>query len=527
MLQDFNDITSGEALTADICIIGSGAAGISIAREFINSSTSVLVLEGGSNVFKSQHQEPYKSQVVGLPHEGIHSGRIRTLGGTTTKWAGQSLPLFDIDFQHRDWVPYSGWPFNRDFLTPFYLRAEQVLQVAHSTYDLETWPHTEPPPSYNSASLTHAYSQFAKIPDFAAKYRAELEAAANITVLTHANVISLEATQNADALKEVKVRSFKGRELSVRARFFIVCCGGIETARLLLSSTSVEANGVGNKHDLVGRFFQDHPGIIVPIYPRNLKQFSDWYSGFWQDGTLFYPKIVASDELQRKHKLLNIHGYLCSPFEHDNSLKAAAHLYKVMRGRANHPELLKNMTHIASNPGKITWAAYCQFVLRQPLRIGHGKMHLLIGVEQAPNPQSRVILSKDRDKLGLRRSVLNWQLTSAEANTVKIFAQTLKEEWGRLNIADVDMDHLHLKIGAEGKYDGFIDAYHHMGTTRMGTDPSTSVVNRNCQVHGYDNLYIASSSVFPTGGFSNPTLTILALCMLISDGIKSRLHALP
>jgi choline dehydrogenase-like flavoprotein len=146
MVIDISEINSNETRHADVCLIGAGAAGITIAREFVGTGHSVVVLEGGGEIVEPDSQEPYRSEVVGLAHGGVHAGRARAIGGTTTLWAGQALPLIDIDFRKRDWVPYSGWPIGRDTLSPFYRRAEQVMQIPHVTYDANTWPQDDAPP---------------------------------------------------------------------------------------------------------------------------------------------------------------------------------------------------------------------------------------------------------------------------------------------------------------------------------------------------------------------------------------------
>jgi choline dehydrogenase-like flavoprotein len=144
-------------------------------------------------------------------------------------------------------------------------------------------------------------------------------------------------------------------------------------------------------------------------------------------------------------------------------------------------------------------------------------------VEQQPNPLSRVTLSRQTDSLGMRRSTLDWRLTHSEGRSIAVFAGILADEWHRLGVADFNPDDLQLTGRESGEHGGFIDASHHMGTTRMSADPATGVVDPTCRVHGYDNLYIGSSSVFPTSGYSNPTLTMLALCLRICDQIKIRM----
>lgn len=524
MILDLNEDISEDLLSCDLCIIGSGAAGITIAREFIGLPQRVIVLEAGGESFEARSQEPYQSQVVGLACGGIHEGRARVLGGTTTLWAGQALPLLPVDFQEREWVPSSGWPIDRQELSPFYERAEDVMQIPHATYDAKTWPRRDfPPPAYNSAKIIPYYTQFTSVPSFAQKYRSDLQQSANITVITHANAISLEANKAGSALREVKVRSFQGKTACVQAKFFSVCCGGIETARLLLASDSVEPHGIGNRHDIVGRFFMDHPGVNVGIAPQDARRFSRWYDPFRAEGIRYVLGMRASEHLQREQRIQNVNASVYYPVGENDAVEAAKQLLGALRTPANRLQVPEALAAVARQPGKVAAAIYRYYVLRQPSSVGSTPPRLGIGGEQSPNRESRIVLGADRDSLEMRRSVLDWQLTGDDIRSFEVFATAVSEEWHRLGIAEVNLSDLQLSERANGAGGGFVDANHHMGTTRMGNSPQTSVVDAQCRVHGYDNLYIGSSSVFPTGGFSNPTLTIIALCLRLSDEIKRRM----
>jgi choline dehydrogenase-like flavoprotein len=527
MILDMNDVIQDSCLDADICIIGSGAAGITIAREFVESKTSVILLEGGAKKFEEPAQDPYQSQVVGLPHGGIHKGRVRQIGGSTTLWAGQALPLTELDFTRRDWVTHSGWPFARSELMSVYTRAETVMQIPHATYDAATWPKAEgTPPDYDPEKLVPLFSQFTHMPNFFQKYRTMLEGEENIRLITHANVLSIEATSQANAVKQVRIAGFGGRKAIVRAKTFVVCCGGIESARLLLLSNTVEPNGIGNGNDLVGRFFQDHPGVSVPVIPRDPPRFAAWYDSFRRNGIRYAFKLTMADETQRQQQVLNVGGEIYYPSLEDDALAAAKNLLKIVRQPKRFGEIPGSIGSIARDPAKLAGAMYRYYVLRQPASVGSTNPHLGLSLEQAPNPDSRVTLGNELDSLGMRRAKLDWRLTELETRSARQFLDVVAQEWRRLEIGEIDFSMLRLEGREHGAEGGFSDNNHHIGTTRMGTDPKQSVTAPDCRVHGYDNLYIGSSAVFPTGGFSNPTLTVIALCLRIADTLKLRLPSM-
>lgn len=522
MIKDLNDINVDNPLHCDLCIIGSGAAGITIAREFADTEHLILVLEGGGRVFEHDSQDPYRSEIVGLNHTGIHEGRARVLGGTTTLWAGQTLPLFDIDFSRRRWIPYSGWPIRRIELEPYYRRAEVVLEVPTATYDARTWPQQgTAPPEYDPRICVPYYSQFTNTPDFSRKYGDLLEKSNNITVLTHANAVCIEVNHEASAATGVRVRSLSGVELGVRARFVVVCCGGIDSARLLLNSDSVEPGGIGNRHDVVGRFFQDHPGVGIPIRPRDRRRFSRHYDSFRKRSIRYVLRVGASPILQEQQEILHVGAEVYYPSDESGPLEAAKRILKSARRARVHTDLGGDFATTVGNPGKVLKAAWRHYVRNQPPSVGSTQPYLGVGGEQAPNPNSRVTLSRERDGLGQRRAVLDWRLSDLETRSIEIFTEHLSSEWDRLDIADIGLSEVQLRGRESGKHGGYVDGNHHIGTTRMGADPRTSVVDARCRVHGYENLYIGSSSVFPTGGGSNPTFTILALCLRIADDIKA------
>jgi choline dehydrogenase-like flavoprotein len=521
MITNIEALGAVESLSADLCIIGSGAAGITIGREFINSSHRVIILEGGGTTVEPSNQEPYRSEVVGLNHNGIHIGRVRALGGTTTAWAGQSLPLFDIDFQKREWINQSGWPISRSDLSPFYPRAQAVMQLAPVSHDLASWPESAArPPVYASGDLVSYYSQFSPVPNFARAYGSDIRTAKNIQLITNANVVALQSTPNAAAVYQVEARSFAGKHLSVRAKVFIVCCGGIESARLLLASNSVEPSGIGNSHDVVGRYFQDHPGVVFPVQPRNSRQFNQWYDSFRQSNIRHCIKIAASEALQKSERILHAGGEIFYPAEQDDPIDAAKLIISSVRNAQLRPQVPHALLRIAQRPDRVFRAAFRRYIKGQVASVGSSQPRLGISVEQQPNPLSRVTLGKATDSLGMPRTVLDWKLTDLEARSISVLAHAIAKEWKRLDLADLDPDAVPIHGRELGLHGGYTDASHHMGTTRMGTDPLSSVVDPRCRVHGYSNLYIGSSSVFPTGGFSNPTLTLMALSLRAADEIK-------
>ena len=523
MIKNLDEVTESE-LRFDVCVVGAGAVGIAIAREFLGEQVTVALLEGGDNGLEPWAQDTYRSEMLGQPHLGTHEGRARALGGTTKLWAGQALPMFEIDFESREWVPFSGWPISLTTLNPYYRRAEDVMQVPHSTYDTDSWPSPVKPFSEEKSSVRFCYSQFAPEPDFSRKYKPELLASNNVTVLLHANAVELNVNSNATEVTSVSIKSYKGTCARVFARVFVVCCGGIDNARLLLASGSTEPNGVGNRFGNVGRYFQDHPTVRIPFTPLNPRMFDSRFSAIRTRSSINMVKLYSSKEFQKQHRILNVGAEVVHEDSEDAPLAALTRLTNAARKRTFNRQTLGDCILVSQSPFSVLVAVARKMLGRRARSANHIKYKLLLSCEQEPSPTSQITLSTKLDNVGMPRSCVNWQISETVSRSIKVFLNEIAEVWKNDAIAEFDLDSVQLDGRESGSGGGYSDFNHHIGTTRMGLDPRTSVVDANCCVHGYGNLYMAGSSIFPTGSFSNPTLTALALSYRLSDYLKLKLQ---
>jgi len=529
MLIDFREHADGSEIACDVCVIGSGAAGITLAVELDRSGLNVVVLAGGPARREAEADDLYVSRVVGLEHKGIHEGRARVHGGTTTLWAGQALTLDPIDFERRDWVPHSGWPFRREAIDAYYRRAEGIMKLPEISYDEQAWPNGRPrPPKFDPAVLHARISHYTHVPDFSVMYRDELAGSKNVRVMLNAHAVGLVTNLEATRLDRVEVKSLSGKTASIRAKEVVVCCGAIETARLLLASDAVDPRGVGNGHDLVGRYYQEHiHGKAAPIRPTDPKQLRATFDPFAHHGTRYGPKICASDAIQRDHRTLNIYGDFCYEIPEDSAVDAAKLVLKSLKRPDLRPQVPRALWHVARRPHEVAIGAAKWAMFRTPMTSRRGTIYLGIQSEQAPNPDSRITLGDDRDALGMRRSVLDWRLTALDRHSILAFVEQVAREFARLGLGTIDTSAFSLPEDLSRMGEAVFDANHHIGMARMHDDPREGVVDRECRVHGIGNLSIGSSAVFPTGGASNPTLTIIALCLRIADRVKRELAASP
>ncbi|MGB5465913.1 MAG: GMC family oxidoreductase [Sedimenticolaceae bacterium] len=506
MFIDARRLHQDSRLSADLAIIGAGPAGITLARSMIGRATRVCLVEAGGTVIDGPTQALYEGENVGIEYP-LAASRLRYFGGSSNHWGGYCRTLDLIDLEQRDWLPDSGWPFGIDELQRYYEAASVIVEVAPARYSdrlywqEKTGEHLREMPS---GRMDLAFIQFSPPTHFGQRYGDELKAAANIDVLLNANVTNIGATQDGQSVQRLDIATLNGLRHRVDAKTFIVATGALENPRLLLLSNDVLPAGLGNQHDLVGRYFMEHPHLseIGEVVVADIDRLPKIY---WRplpvDGRNAHAAFVPSDAFLRQNRLLNIQftlGYR-SGYRKDRAPGCSDI-------RAKHLEMLAASSQLTGrgNPGSEDW-------LGAWLALG-------CACEQAPNPNSRVMLADERDVLGLRKIRLDWRLTETDRYSLVRHLANMAMEIGALGIGrmriDLDDPEYWPPVVQGGS--------HHMGTTRMHDDPTRGVVDGNCKVHGIDNLYVAGGSIFPTSGAANPTLTIVALTLRLADHLKSK-----
>lgn len=524
MISDFRSAEDGTRIEADLCIIGAGAAGITLARAFLGSGVRVCVLESGGFELEPATQELAAGENVGQAYEDLEATRLRYFGGTTNHWAGTCAPLAPIDFQPRAWVPHSGWPFTRAELEPFYRRAHPICELGAFSYGRQVWQELgRRPDAFNPAVVELDFLRESPPTRFGEVYRAELEQADNVHVLLHANARDIRTDEAARAVRHVELASLTGTRAEVVARIYVLAAGGLENARLLLASDGVEPAGLGNRHDLVGRFFMEHPHTEPGIVVHDEASLTERYLRRYElsDGAEASPIFGAAPALQARHRALGAHSLLFEVPGFDSGVRAARELWLGARKGDLPAALGEKVWYVVRDLDDLASYAYARLVSgERPSDLV--QLGFAMRSEQAPNPDSRVTLAEDRDALGMRRLQLDWRLTERDKHAVLTLTRALGAEFARLGLGRVRVADWLSEAGNSWPAD-MLGGYHHMGTTRMHDDPKRGVVDADCRVHHVDNLYLAGSSVFPTGGSVNPTLTIVALALRLAEHLERRL----
>ncbi|MGI9418878.1 MAG: GMC family oxidoreductase [Geminicoccaceae bacterium] len=333
----------------------------------------------------------------------------------------------------------------------------------------------------------------------------------------HANLVEVETGPDGAEVTGFKIATLDGKTGRVEARSFVLGLGGIENPRLLLNSVGTNPKGLGNDNDLVGRYFTDHMNGVVGQVAAVENDWT-WAYNFLKSGDIrIRTKVQPTPKAQAERGLLNGAVQLGQkPTARDTSpgYKALRRIRDSVKKGDPFDGLGANVVAVATDVGGI-WDGMVEYFVDDTV-------YIEVEAEQAPNPDSRVALSDELDPLGLRRVVFDWRLSEIDRHSIKGLVELVGEEVGRLGVGRAELAPWLLEgddVWPEENFGG----HHHSGTTRMATDSSKGVVDADCRVFGVDNFYIAGSSVFPTIGGSNPTLTIVALSLRLADHLKTSL----
>lgn len=448
----------------DCYVIGAGPAGLTLALELAKTNHSVLVFETGGLT------EPRSDLPNAVNYGHFRDGwwnahSIRILGGTSRVWSGWCATLMDVDFAN----PAAGvrWPIAKSDLAPYYRRAARVLDREPSILDVET-----------PLAPGFAYRPFStgSPTRFGPKYQDVLSVSSLVDVALGTSVVGLDANASRSAVSQLTCfRHDAGVRETVHldaAQNVVLAGGGIGNAHLFLQPRADGGVPVGNESRLTGKYLMEHPhlfsaGEVV------LDEDIDQQSRPADFGGAVHV-LVPDDQQMRRHGLL-----ACS--------------VECSRRTTEHPMA----DHLAGQYGRTFHHYTCN-----------------TRSEMAPSATNEVFLTGERDAAGLFRPAVRCAIGAGDVFNVETTLRLLGESLNESGKGRVRINNQRLYGRATG-------GGHIMGTTRMGTSRSNSVVDVDCRVHGYDNLFVAGSSVFPTSGYANPTLTIVALSLRLADTLAA------
>ena len=470
------------SLDADVCVVGGGPAGLTIARTLaMCGAARIVVLESGGHGPDPDAQMLCEGTTIGDAYAGPGASRHRQAGGTAAIWntwfghepGSKYVALDAIDFEAREWWPLSGWPFDKASLEPYYARARSLCGLGpYSDGGRDRTSPDRPVLALAPGLLTPDVYQFGPARLFTHAYVQELQKARNVLLCLHATAVRIATDDAGRSVTHVDAARVSGRLLRVRANLYVLAAGGIENARLLLASNGLERPSIGDQSDLVGRCFMEHPRDLacrlVPADGRVLDRCGLY--AFHQGPTgIVMGRLTFTDEARRREQLPGMSVTL------------------LPRARA------------------FGW---------WPSR-RHDAIELVINLEQAPDRENRIALGTDRDRFDMPKPEVHWRWRDLDRHYLTRIRTIVAGELERSGIGRLVL------FDPDAAPDP--NAHHHMGTTRMHHDSRRGVVTPDGRVHGVANLFVAGSSVFPTAGFANPTLTIVALAVRLAEHLSNLL----
>lgn len=540
VIVDANSLNDGDLPPDEVCVIGAGAVGIALALTLAEAGVHVTVVEAGGERRDEAVQDAYRGTVADPDlHSPLHDYRERRLGGTSTIWGGRCMPLDPIDFTARDWIAESGWPIGPEALAPYYPAANRWCEAGRFDYDAASALPADAQPmiaGFDGAAFgTDRLERFSCPTDFGRRYRQRLAALPNVRLLLDAAVTAIRLDPAGVRVVGLSLRTKAGHTLELAPRQVVLCAGGLESARLLLANRDVHPQGIGNHHDVLGRYYMSHLAGTI----GTLRITAPVWHGYdlADDGTYCRRRLALREEAQVAHRIGNFVARLHHPRIADPR-HGAGQLSALYLGRALVPRIYRarltgdgergagyarHIGNVLRQPGAVArfardtltkrWLAERKYpsVVATPV---DGAYMLDFHAEQEPCRDSRVTLSDERDALGMPRLAVDWRYTRGDVRTVEVALQLLAEDIRHSGCGtfDYDPEQVEREMIRYGAYPG-----HHIGTVRMGKDPRHSMVDAECRVHGLANLHVAGAAVFPTSSQANPTLTAVALALRLAD----------
>lgn len=544
MHYNMQSVTNNQIIKTNVCIIGSGPAGMTLANEFSDGKQSVVVLESGDDKASRYGDDLNKGFLSGMLNQATHEVRARQVGGTANHWivkmAGNNangfrfVPLQPLDF--------ATWPLSREEIDPYYERLHHLLNLGPFAYDnLAIWKGNTQGATLTNQSINSGIFSFCGTDYFTKIFPAKLQNSPTHHLYRNATVSELITSTDGSNVLAAKVLAPNGNTMTVEADQFILAASGFGVPQILLNSKSqCHPDGLGNNNDVVGRYYIDHSLIFHGYFKisPNMHEKLKFYDMRDINGVSVIGSIGLPEALKKQENLQNLEAMLFpKPNEKNyNAFKSVQEFawaikqtkpmeHSLWRNTVNLVKGLPYLIHIAYQkyfngmvlmPGLATggWSKLSPKELDKRYQI----IELMGLAEQRPKKTNRVTLSNTRDALGMPRIAVHMDWDETDTQSIIKTEKKLVEGLQAQGFGEFHSYHEH----NGNKLNYYSHTCHHlMGTARMGNDPTTSVVDSNCKIHGVNNCYIASSAVFPSGGYANPTMTMLALCLRLADHLKS------
>ena len=521
--MDAKSFSSETRQNADVCIIGAGVAGITLALELDKKGISSILLDGGDESFSMESQSLYSPGDKIEGYEDITYNRLRFLGGSSNHWQNSTGLFTKEDFEKRDWIPNSGWPITHEDIAPHYVLAGHYCGTGTDGYDTQYWLNKMGgvDPTKGSNALELGINKAAIPPTrFYYVHGAKIVDSEHINLIKNANLVDLEFDENTQLVNEITFVTYNSQSRhKVTAKQFILCCGGIENARFMLLFNEKYQNKIGNQYDNIGRYFMEHPVLrAANFYPSKNTKLDILNEGILEEGRMIKGFMQIDGETLTRNKAINLRLPLHRKTKYEISEGIRSYHYLTDSSKADGfpndgwSHIYNIIADLDMFAEAIARKKFSTELFEHAKEFGGYEISMMF--EQIPDRNNRITLSEDRDVLGIKKVNVQWQLLKKDKENVWTALELIAKELGKSNLGK-----LHILDEYEEQVFGnkMFFSHHHMGTTRMADSPNNGVVDKNLKVFGTQNLFIGGSSIFSTSSHVPPTLTISAFSVRLAE----------
>lgn len=504
-----------------VCIVGAGAAGLTLANSLLGDGCQVTVIEGGLRS-SSSFEGTNGAEVVGLPHRGVNAGRFRGWGGSTARWGGQLWAWDASEFAARDYLGLDGWPISFHEVASHTANAFALLGLPRGaiTPD-EAASLGVRAPGFNANDFTVKFSTWLpwRKRNLGRTVGARVRRFPNFVVHLGGTAVRIQLDITGHRATGVLMRDAAGHVHFLKADYVIVAAGAIETARLLFASDATRSTE-SSRWPWLGRGFMDHLSVrMARFHPRDQRVFGEMFAPIFARGAQHTPRILLRPGLLEHEGLLGCYGHWEAQSPEGSVFSLVREKLRRLQSEGrldlSWPEI-RSLTSGAADVMALTAGV----LVDRRRYFEHGAaIYLRVDTEQFPNPDSRIIPTAVNDTHGLPRVAVDWRVSTLDQRTVTRAASLLAAELERLNLGTFEplVDAFEPTV-PWGDLKG--DSFHMMGGTRMARCVEDGVVDTDAKVFGVDNLFVASTSVFPTGGIANPTLMLICLTLRLAHHLR-------
>ncbi len=521
--------TSTRTITAQVCIIGAGTAGVFLARRLADHGVKVVLLESGGRQPNTPESLGHHPEQIGIRYRGADLGRSFGLGGTSVLWGGQMIPVTPGDISSRAEAGFDAWPISYDEIQRHISVVKSLLGLPDISSDDE-----ERLVSKKFGKLAKCCASFKlrlsqwlpfKTRNIAKAFAASLNDNLNVEVWINATAIRVELETSVDSpqIKSVEAVSPGGNRVVIDASVFVVCAGALESTRLLLDWNESSGGLLYQADAPLGRYFADHLSVTCGKFNcRNWRDFNLAVSPIFSGSIMRTPRLELSLNAQQSLGVASAFAHFTFVTHGSSGFDVVR---SILRRRQGESVAIRLSPAIVIRTIRDFTAMFFYRFWHKRLWIPRDADLLLqIDIEQSSNPDSRLSLSGNRDHLGRKLLRIDWRIQDCDIRCIQVMHNQTIAAWQQSELSQTAT--LETTLPKDfSNFETLYDVYHPTGTIRMGANCETSVVDNNLKLWNLDNLYVSSTAVFPSAGSANPGLTHLALTSRLADHIAQQLLA--